>query len=63
LIAAEGLILRGRQGSKEHPLVKTELALRAFVVRTMGKLGIGLEPVKSVGNPGYGGIGITSWDK
>jgi P27 family predicted phage terminase small subunit len=65
LIATEGLILRSRQGGgKENPLVKTELSLRGFVVRTLGKLGLGLEPVKNVGNPGYQGIGITGpWDK
>jgi hypothetical protein len=62
LIATEGLILRSRQGGKENPLVKTELSLRGFVVRTLGKLGLGLEPVKNVGNPGYGGIGVA-WDK
>jgi hypothetical protein len=64
-IARDGVIIRSRVGSKENPLLKVELSLRSFVTRTLtGKLGLGLEPVRGVGNPGTGGVGITgSWDR
>jgi hypothetical protein len=38
-------------------------AARGFVVRTLGRLGITVEAVKTVGRPGYGGIGWTGEDE
>lgn len=32
---------------REHPGIKPELANRAFVVKTLGKLGLDLEPLRS----------------
>jgi hypothetical protein len=46
---------------KTHPAVRDELACRSFVVRTLHRLGLNLEQVKSPGRPS-GGIGIT-WEK
>jgi hypothetical protein len=58
-IARDGRIIRGKFGPREHPLLKHELALRAFVCRTLQRLGLNLEPTnKSVGRP-TGGIGWT----
>jgi hypothetical protein len=37
------------------------LANRAFIVRTLVRLGLNFEPVRpSVGRPSYGGIGLRS---
>jgi hypothetical protein len=47
---------------REHPLVKHELAARAFVVRGLTRLRSQMEPTRRVGRPGYGGLGIT-WEQ
>ena len=52
IIAAEGRVIRGKFGSREHPLLRHQLALRSFVVRAVRALGIALEPVKVPGRPG-----------
>jgi hypothetical protein len=36
---------------KEHPLLKIELANRAFVVRTLERLGLNSEVPKAIGRP------------
>ena len=51
IIARDGRMIRGKFGPREHPLLKHELALRAFVCRTLQRLGLNLEPIKSVGRP------------
>jgi hypothetical protein len=57
-IAADGHVVRTRTGvPKAHPAVKDELAARAFVVRTLEKLGVTTEPIKSPGRPLSGGLG------
>jgi hypothetical protein len=50
-IDRDGELLRTKAGIKENPLLKTELANRAFVVRTMSRLGLELDPVKAIGRP------------
>ena len=42
-----GEIIHTRNGPREHPGLKAELASRAFVARTLVKLGLNLEPVRS----------------
>jgi|SRR5215831_3038207 len=42
--------------SKAHPLLKDELANRAFICRTLRQLGLNLEPTRPVGRP-------TAWRK
>jgi hypothetical protein len=56
-IEHDGEVYKSRAGPKAHPAVKDELACRAFVVRTLQKLGLNLEQVKSVGRPP--GVGPT----
>ena len=57
-IERDGEVLRLGNTVKDHPALKHELANRAFVVRTLVRLGLNFEPAKpSVGRPGYGGIG------
>jgi hypothetical protein len=54
VIARDGFVIRTKSGLKDHPLLKHELAARAFVVRTLQRLGLDLEPVKSIGRPSPG---------
>jgi hypothetical protein len=56
-IATDGLVIRTKTGLKAHPAMRDELAARAFVVRTLERLGITIEAVKPVGRPGSGGLG------
>ena len=51
VIARDGPMLRTKQGPKDHPLLKHELAARAFVVRSLHRLGLDVEPVKAIGRP------------
>jgi hypothetical protein len=44
-IAADGTVIRTREGIKDHPALKHELAARAFVVRTLCRLGLNFEPL------------------
>jgi hypothetical protein len=60
-INSDGETVRTRTGVKAHPALRDELAARAFVVRTLAKLGITSEPVKPVGRPNRG-IGWTGDD-
>jgi hypothetical protein len=59
-IARDGEVIYTRGGPKSHPAVKDELACRAFVVRTLQKIGLNMEEVKSVGRPSSIG---PMWDK
>ncbi len=49
-IAEDGQMLRTKTGMRSHPLLRDELANRAFAVRALGKLGLDLEPL----HPGPG---------
>ena len=51
-IDADGEIVKGTNGPKEHPGLRHELAARAFVVRTLHRLGLDVEPLNKVGRPG-----------
>ena len=54
-IDADGETIVTKRGLKAHPCLKDELAARAFVVRTLQRLGLNLEPVRpTVGRPGVG---------
>ena len=53
-IDREGELVTVRGVPREHPLLKAELANRAFTVRTLQKLGLNFEPVRAAaGRPGY----------
>jgi hypothetical protein len=47
-IAKDGAVIRGAAGPRCHPAVRFEVANRAFVVSTLTKLGLDLEPLRSV---------------
>jgi hypothetical protein len=55
-IAEDGPVIYAKAGPKAHPAVKDELACRAFVCRTLQRLGLNVENIKPPGRPG-GGIG------
>ena len=46
-----GEIISTKQGPIEHPGLRHELQARAFVVRTLQRLGLDVEAVKPVGRP------------
>jgi hypothetical protein len=50
-IDADGERIVTKTGIRDHPLLRHELAARAFVVKTLQKLGITDEPIKAVGHP------------
>ena len=54
LIERDGAVLYGKGGPRSHPAIKDELACRAFICRTLHRLGLDVEPVRSVGRPGVG---------
>jgi hypothetical protein len=45
-------MLKTKSGIREHPLLKCELANRAYVARAISRLGIDGEVAKPVGRPG-----------
>ena len=52
-IERDGAVIRVRGTVKEHPALKIELACRSFVVRTLTRLGLNVEPIRpSAGRPG-----------
>jgi hypothetical protein len=51
-IDADGVMVRGRTGPREHPLLKHETAARSFTVRMLQRLGLDIEPIKAPGRPG-----------
>src|SRR5215831_5088428 len=51
-IARDGDVIHTRTGvPKTHPAVKDELACRAFVVKTLERLGLNVETIKPMGRP------------
>jgi hypothetical protein len=50
-IDAVGEVISTKTGIREHPLIKAELANRAFVARSIQRLGLDVEAVKAIGRP------------
>ncbi len=57
-ITADGEIVHTRNGPRAHPGLRDELACRAFICRTITRLGLNVEGIKPLGRPGSP-IGIT----
>ncbi|WP_256806326.1 hypothetical protein [Bradyrhizobium sp. Bra64] len=55
-VAEDGEVVYAKGVPRAHPCIREELAARAFVVRTLARLGLNVEAIKPVGRPG-GGIG------
>ena len=60
-VARDGAVVHGRTGPKAHPLIRDQLAARAFLVRTLERLGITTENKPGPGRPpsNYGWTGGT----
>jgi hypothetical protein len=41
-------VVQARNGPKDHPALRHELAARAFVAKTLLRLGLNVEPVRPV---------------
>jgi Phage terminase, small subunit len=56
-IEHDGAVISTRSGLKEHPLCRRQLALRAFITRSVQRLGLSLETAsRPIGRPpGVGG--------
>ena len=50
-IAIDGCVVYTKTGPKAHPALRDELAGRAFIVRTLQKLGVNIEAVRPQGRP------------
>jgi hypothetical protein len=48
-IYEDGCVIRGENGPRSHPACKDELACRAFVARTLERLGLNVEAPTSKG--------------
>jgi hypothetical protein len=59
VIERDGPMVRTKAGPKDHPLLKHELMARSFVVRSLQRLGLDVEPVKAIGRPP--GSFLTGW--
>jgi hypothetical protein len=51
IIDEQGEMITIRNQIRSHPLLRDELQNRAFVVKAIQRLGLDLEPVKSIGRP------------
>jgi hypothetical protein len=58
IIDKEGLVIATKMGTAAHPLVKSELLLRSFVIRTLIRLGVVDAPRNPPGRPLHGGLGV-----
>ncbi|TPM11524.1 hypothetical protein FJ960_01920 [Mesorhizobium sp. B2-3-11] len=55
-IDADGAVIRTKAGLKDHPGLKHEIAARSLCIRTLARLGLDLEPLRSgPGRPTGGG--------
>ena len=55
-IDRDGPVINSKAGLRDHPLLKHELANRAFITRAIQRLGLDVEAVKPVGRPPGGGF-------
>lgn len=53
-VARDGPTIRTKTGMRVHPCVREELACRAFICRSLERLGLNIESVKSPGRPALG---------
>ena len=51
-IARDGPTIRTKAGLKDHPLLRHELAAQSFIVRSLHRLGLDIEPARhEIGRP------------
>jgi hypothetical protein len=58
LVDKDGAVVGTKSGLKENPAARLELAARAFICRTLGKLGVLSEPLRDGPGrpPTFGGV-------
>jgi hypothetical protein len=56
IIHRDGPVVRSKHGPRDHPLLKHELSARAFIIRSLHRLGLDVEPVRAVGRPSSTGF-------
>ena len=54
IIKRDGAVVSTKHRPKDHPLIKHELAARSFVVRSLHRLGLDVEPIGRIGRPASG---------
>jgi hypothetical protein len=54
IIEADGERIVTKSGPRAHPCIREETSVRAFICRTLQRLGITDEPVKPMGRPAKG---------
>ena len=61
IISRDGMVVRTKSGPKDHPLLRHELAARSFIIRSLSRLGLDVEQVKTIGRPpsGFGWTGYA----
>jgi hypothetical protein len=51
-IARDGPVIRTKVGLNDHPLLRHELAAQSFIVRSLHRLGLDVEPTRhEIGRP------------
>jgi hypothetical protein len=58
-VARDGETIETRTGLRINPCIREELACRAFIYRTLERLGVNVEAIKKPGRPG----GFSSWSE
>ena len=56
-IDRDGEVVITRTGPKAHPALRDELAGRSFIVKTLERLGLNIEAIKSPGRP----VAVSGW--
>jgi hypothetical protein len=57
-IDEDGSVIRTARGPKAHPALRDLLAARAFIVRTLARLGLDVEPIRPRGRPTGPSFGV-----
>jgi hypothetical protein len=57
-ISRDGEVIETARGPKAHPLLRDEIQIRAFIVRSLTRLGLNVQEIKPLGRPGYA-LGVT----
>jgi hypothetical protein len=54
IIKRDGRVIRTKSGPRDHPLIRHALAGRSFVIRSLHRLGLDVEPIGRIGRPAQG---------
>jgi hypothetical protein len=54
IIKRDGRTIRTKAGLRDHPLIRHALAGRSFVIKSLHRLGLDIEPIRNIGRPTIG---------